>query len=122
MRFQCVPGGAPDESAYFSGALIRKNIAHNKMRSMITRPRVLILKCAVLYERLENKFSSLNPVLLQERGFLQNIIAKISLWKPDLLVVQRSVSRIAQEMLLAAGITVILNVVPQDVDYIARCT
>jgi 1-phosphatidylinositol-3-phosphate 5-kinase len=41
---------------------------------------------------------------------------------PDLLIVERGVSRIAQQLLLEAGISVILNVPHQEIEYIARCT
>lgn len=122
IKFQCVPGGSMDESAYFRGALVRKNIAHKKMRSVIDRPRILILKFALEYQRVEHKYASIGNLLLQERGYLQNLVSKITWWRPDVLVVERAVSRIAQELLLDAGITLLLNLTQKEVDYIARCT
>ena len=122
IKFQCVPGGAMDESTYFRGALVRKNIVHKKMRSMIDRPRILILKFALEYQRVEHKYASIGNLLLQERGYLQNLVSKITWWRPDVVVVERAVSRIAQELLLDAGITLLLNLTQKEVDYIARCT
>ena len=119
---RCLPGGSLAECSYFSGALVHKNIAHRKMRSSIKHPRVLVLKFALEHQRVENKFESMSALLLQERGYLHNLVSKITWWQPDLIVVERSVARLAQELLLEKGITLMLNVAPEDVDYIARCT
>ena len=41
--------------------------------------------------------------MLQERGYIQNLVSKITWWQPDLIVVEKSVARLAQELLLAKG-------------------
>lgn len=48
----------------------------------------------------------------QEEEFLKNNISKIASLspRPDILVVEKTVSRLAQEYLLQAGITLIFNV------------
>ena len=47
--------------------------------------------------------------LLQEQEYLQNCVARICKYKPDVLLVEQTVSRVAQQLLLNAGITVISN-------------
>lgn len=48
----------------------------------------------------------------QEEEFLKNNISKIASLspRPDILVVEKTVSRLAQEYLLQAGITLVFNV------------
>lgn len=83
-----------------------------QMKDKIVNPTILLLSNAIVYQRIENKLSSLDPLLMQEFEYLKNTIGKISIYKPDILLVEKTVSRVAQEMLLDLGITVALNVKP----------
>ena len=82
----------------------------------------MVLGFALEFQRVANKLLSFDALLASERGYLQNAVAKISALKPDIVVVERAVSRIAQELLLEAGITLMLNVKSSVVKYLARCT
>lgn len=122
VQVNCVTGGSPEDSRYIHGAILAKKIAHKKMPSDIKNPRILIMQIALEYQRVENKYSSLETVLLQEQGYLQNIVAKIVDLKPNVVIVSRSVARLAQKFLMEAGITVVLNIHPTAMEYVARCT
>jgi len=93
------------------------------MRTVIMLPRVLMLDFPLVFiSRTDSKFSSLEAILLQERQFLKNVVAQIVKFAPDIVMVHKTVSRLAQDFLLAAGITLILNVKRSVMDYVARCT
>ena len=47
---------------------------------------------------------------MQEKEFLTKSVAKITAYCPDIVVVEKSVSRLAQVFLLDAGITLLFNV------------
>lgn len=49
-------------------------------------------------------------------------MARIAAMAPDLVFVQRNVSRLAQESLLRLGISLVLNVKPQVLERVARIT
>jgi len=49
-------------------------------------------------------------MLLQEKEYLQNCVARICKHRPDVLLVESTVSHVAQQLLLEAGITVLSNV------------
>ena len=49
---------------------------------------------------------------LQEREYLKNYIGRIAAVEPDIVLVERTVSRVAQELILATGITLVTNVKP----------
>ena len=61
-------------------------------------------------QRVENKLTSIDPVVLQEYEFLKNFIARVVSLKPNIVLVEKTVARVAQDMLLAAGITLVHNI------------
>lgn len=63
-----------------------------------------------LFQRVENKLTSIDPVVLQEYEFLKNFIARVVTLKPNIVLVEKTVARVAQDMLLKAGITLVHNI------------
>lgn len=55
---------------------------------------------------------TLSLPVLQEREFLKNYVQRIVDVRPTLVLVEKTVSRIAQDMLLEHGITLVINVKP----------
>lgn len=58
----------------------------------------------------------------QEMDHLKMAVAKIDAHQPDVLLVEKSVSRYAQEYLLAKDISLVLNIKRPLLERIARCT
>lgn len=65
VNFKKVPGGQRAESKIVGGVGFTKNVVHKEMASMVDKPRVLLLKCAIVFQRVEGKFVSLDNVLRQ---------------------------------------------------------
>ena len=63
-------------------------------------------------QRNENRLASLDPLVLQEHKFLKIFVARVAALRPNVLLVEKTVSRLAQDMLLQHGITLALNVKP----------
>lgn len=107
------------------------------MNSYIKNPKILLLRCSIEYlYREETKFTCIDPIVLQvtlplqqepepplaalllkmtafflqEREFLKNYVQRIVDVRPNLVLVEKTVSRIAQEMLMEHGITLVINV------------
>ncbi|CAB0007800.1 unnamed protein product, partial [Nesidiocoris tenuis] len=57
-----------------------------------------------------------------EHDYIQRIVSKIVNLRPNLVIVSKSVARLAQDLLLEAGISLALNVKPTVVERIARAT
>ncbi|XP_070187506.1 1-phosphatidylinositol 3-phosphate 5-kinase-like isoform X2 [Littorina saxatilis] len=114
--------GQKQDTSLVHGLVFTKNIAHKKMKQQIANPHILLLRGSIEYQRVENKFSSLEPQILQEREFLKNSVAKIAAFHPNIVVVEKSVSRLAQEFLLEANITLVFNVKPTVMERLARFT
>ncbi|PIK55729.1 1-phosphatidylinositol 3-phosphate 5-kinase [Apostichopus japonicus] len=122
VHIKKLPGGSRQECEIIHGTVCTKNITNKKMDSDLTHPNILLLAAAVEHQRVENKFVSLEPVVLQEREFLKNCVSKLIAKKPDVLIVEKSVARVAQEFLLAHGITLVSNTKPLVMARIKRST
>uniref|UniRef100_A0A3Q2Z2S7 1-phosphatidylinositol 3-phosphate 5-kinase n=1 Tax=Hippocampus comes TaxID=109280 RepID=A0A3Q2Z2S7_HIPCM len=123
VHIKKIPGGRKFDSTVVNGFVCTKNIAHKKMNSYIKNPKILLLKCSIEYlYREETKFTCIEPIVLQEREFLKNYVQRIVDVRPNLVLVEKTVSRIAQDMLLEHGITLVINVKPQVLDRVSRMT
>lgn len=110
VNFKKVPGGQRAESKIVGGVGFTKNVVHKEMASVVEKPRVLLLKCAIVFQRVEGKFVSLDNVLRQENEHLRNVTARILNLKPNVVLVHKNVAGIAQDMLRHNGITLVLDV------------
>ncbi|XP_034416909.1 1-phosphatidylinositol 3-phosphate 5-kinase isoform X9 [Cyclopterus lumpus] len=123
VHIKKISGGRKFDSTVVNGFVCTKNIAHKKMNAYIKNPKILLLKCSIEYlYREESKFSCIDPIVLQEREFLKNYVQRIVDVCPTLVLVERTVSRIAQDMLLEHGITLVINVKAQVLDRVSRMT
>lgn len=122
VKLKKVPGGKPGDTAYISGLIFTKNVALKSMRRLVMQPRILIITFALEYTRHEQHFMSLDPVIRQEREYLQNLVSRIAALKPDVLFAQRNVSGLALELLDNAKIATIFNVKSSVLEAVSRCT
>ncbi|XP_070693836.1 1-phosphatidylinositol 3-phosphate 5-kinase [Pempheris klunzingeri] len=123
VHIKKISGGRKFDSTVVNGFICTKNIAHKKMNPYIKNPKILLLKCSIEYlYREETKFTCIDPIVLQEREFLKNYVQRIVDVRPNLVLVEKTVSRIAQDMLLEHGITLVINVKPQVLDRVSRMT
>ncbi|XWS26524.1 hypothetical protein CRYUN_Cryun26dG0038900 [Craigia yunnanensis] len=122
VKVKCIASGHRNESAVVKGVVCKKNVAHRRMISKIEKPRFLILGGALEYQRISNHLSSFDTLLQQEMDHLKMAVAKIDAHHPNVLLVEKSVSRYAQEYLLAKDISLVLNIKRPLLERIARCT
>ncbi|XVE97820.1 hypothetical protein REPUB_Repub03eG0051900 [Reevesia pubescens] len=122
VKVKCISSGRRNESAVVKGVVCKKNVAHRRMTSKIDKPCFLILGGALEYQRISNHLSSFDTLLQQEMDHLKMAVAKIDAHHPNVLLVEKSVSRYAQEYLLAKDISLVLNIKRPLLERIARCT
>ncbi|KAL4333191.1 hypothetical protein GQ457_07G045520 [Hibiscus cannabinus] len=122
VKVKCIAAGRRNESAVVKGVVCKKNVAHRRMTSKIDKPRFLILGGALEYQRISNHLSSFDTLLQQEMDHLKMAVAKIGAHHPNVLLVEKSVSRYAQDYLLANDISLVLNIKRPLLERIARCT
>ncbi|KAI9706720.1 MAG: hypothetical protein M1836_003731 [Candelina mexicana] len=122
VKLKKVPGGRPCDTSYVSGVVFSKNLALKSMPRSISHPKILLVTFAIEYARHRQHFMSLEPVIAQEREFLENLVNRIAALRPQLLLVQRNVSGLALQFLEQANIATAYNVKPSVIEAIARCT
>ena len=121
VKLKKIPGGRPGDTAYVSGLVFTKNLALKCMPRSMSHPNILILTFALEYARYQQHFMSLEPVIRQEREFLQNLVNRIAALRPQLLLVERNVSGLALEFLEQANIATAYNVKASVLEAVSRC-
>ena len=121
VKLKKIPGGRPGDTSYVSGLVFTKNLALKSMPRSLSHPNILILTFALEYARHQQHFMSLEPVIRQEREFLQNLVNRIIALRPQLLLVERNVSGLALEFLQQADIATAYNVKPSVLAAVSRC-
>lgn len=122
VKVKCVASGSPHESTFVKGVICTKNVKHKRMTSQYKNPRLLLLGGALEYQKVPNQLSSFQTLLQQEIDHLKLIVARIVAHRPNVLLVEKSVSSYAQEFLLEKEISLVLNVKRPVLECIARCT
>ncbi|MCJ1402171.1 1-phosphatidylinositol-3-phosphate 5-kinase [Xylographa trunciseda] len=121
VKLKKIPGGRPGDTSYVSGLVFTKNLALKSMPRSIANPNILILTFPLEYARHQQHFMSLEPVIRQEKEYLQNLVHRIAALRPQLLLVQRNVSGLALEFLEQAHIATAYNVKASVLEAISRC-
>ncbi|EFO90242.1 hypothetical protein CRE_06237 [Caenorhabditis remanei] len=87
-----------------------------------TTESVMIVSGSIEYERVSNKLSSIEPIIVQEEKFLEKQIDRIATKRASLILVEGGVSRIAAQLLHAKGIKVAVNVKMSILQRVSRAT
>lgn len=119
VKIKCVATGARNQSQVIKGLIFKKNAAHKHMPIKCKNPRLLLVK-GVLGQR-ELGLSSFDS-MDQEKDYLKSINEMIEACHPNLVLVEKSVSRDVQEFLLAKGMTLVFDMKIARLERIARCT
>ena len=122
VKVKKIPGGRQSNSNLVYGVVCTKNVTHKKMKTSVQNPSILLLKCAFEFQRRENTLSYFDTLQLQEEQYLKNVVAKVQAFNPSIILVQKSMSRLALEMLYELGIIVAVNVRHSVMNRVARCT
>lgn len=110
------------KSKYVNGVVIKKSIAHKRMKWEIPNPRILLLSNSLGYIKDEMDFHDLTTELRQEDAFIQIVMKKIDQVKPDLIFVQNDASQKAIEALRERNITLVTNVKKTVMSRLGRLT
>lgn len=121
VNFKKVPDGSRDECCSIGGVVFTKNVVHKDMATTIEQARILLLQCPIVYQRVEGKFVRVETLLLQEREYLTNVIGRIRSLNPNVILVHKNVSGIAQEMLRKCRITLVVDVKLSVLKRLSRC-
>lgn len=122
VKVKVISGGSYRDCAYMSGVLFRKTVSHKRMAKEVLNPRIMLLSGGIEFTRTENRIASLETLFEQEDKYMEIMVGKILKLHPDVLLVGRSVSRKAQELLLKAGVILVQHVKQNLLSRISRQT
>ncbi|KAJ3989013.1 hypothetical protein F5890DRAFT_1401940 [Lentinula detonsa] len=122
VKIKKIPGGAPCDSEYVDGAVITKNVTHKNMSRSQRNPRIMLVTFPLEFSRVEGQYMHFGQIVRQEKEYLGNLVARIAALRPHVILVEKSVSRIALEALLNYNIAVARTVRPSAIQLIARMT
>lgn len=122
VKIKKIPGGKISQSEYVDGIVITKNVAHKQMPRHMISPRIMILTFALDYHRVDNQLVSLEPLMAQEKNYLKHLTKRVTDLRPHVVLVEKSVSRLALDFLLEAKVAVARGVKPSAIQQVARYT
>jgi len=122
VKIKRIRGADISNSFYVDGVVFPKNLCHRKMMDSIENVRILLLSSELEFQRGQNKFTSLDSLIEQELHYVDILVNKIVELRPNLLICEKSVARIAQERLRESGVTLIVNVPAKTLKRISQCT
>jgi hypothetical protein len=118
VKLKTIPG---KKMELIHGIAFRSKLLHRKMKENFTEPKILLLSCPIEFYRTE-KYVNLDILMKQETSYLQMIIEKIFDKKPDIILCEKSIARVAQDLLLKHDITCMMNVKQKIMKKISHCT
>lgn len=65
VQIKKVAGGVKRECQIVAGVVCSKNLPRKTMPTRLVDPQILLLSSAVMYQRVEGKYLSLEPVIMQ---------------------------------------------------------
>ncbi len=104
------------------GYAFQKNVCTKSMKTNIENPKILLLDCGLDYCR-NNDITDFENLKLQEPAYFNIIMKKIELVEPNVILVNKNISRKIQEYLSQSNkISLVINVKSSSLKSIARCT
>ncbi|XP_078163084.1 1-phosphatidylinositol-3-phosphate 5-kinase FAB1A-like isoform X1 [Carex rostrata] len=120
VKVKCVASGTPRQSVVIKGLAFKKNISHKHMPSSFKNPKLLLLKGVLGHS--DSGLSSFDA-LGEENDHLQKLIMQtVEICQPNLILVEKTVSRDIQELLRKRGISIVLDMKLNRLERISWCT
>ncbi|XP_008237356.1 PREDICTED: putative 1-phosphatidylinositol-3-phosphate 5-kinase FAB1D [Prunus mume] len=119
VKVKCIATGVRSQSQLVKGLVFKKHAAHKHMPTKYKNPRLLLIK-GVLGQSSSglSSFDSME----QEQGYLKFVIEMLDLCHPNVVLVEKTVSRDIQESILAKGMTLVFDMKLHRLERVARCT
>ncbi|KHN87270.1 1-phosphatidylinositol 3-phosphate 5-kinase [Toxocara canis] len=104
------------------GVVCSKSVIHSSMPRYIQNAAIMALAGSVEYERVAGKLSSIDAIIAQESDYLSKQVERILAQRPSVVLVEQNVARLAVDLLLNAGVTLVSNIKTQVLHRVARST
>ncbi|KAK6938481.1 Chaperonin Cpn60/GroEL/TCP-1 family [Dillenia turbinata] len=119
VKVKCIATGSRSQSELIKGLVFKKHAAHKHMPTKYKNPRLLLIHG--ILGQSSNVLSSFDA-MEQEKDNLKSVIEMIELCHPNVVLVEKTVSRDVQESILAKGMTLVFDMKLHRLERVARCT
>ncbi|KAJ7973966.1 1-phosphatidylinositol-3-phosphate 5-kinase [Quillaja saponaria] len=119
VKVKCIATGSRSESKLVKGLIFKKHAAHKHMPTKCKSPRLLLLKGILGHS---SKGLSSFDTIKQEDGYLKSVFELIESCSPNVILVEKTVSRDIQESIQEKGMTLVLDTKLHRLERVARCT
>ena len=121
VKIELIEYGDDSKCSYINGCVIKNNIADRKMRSKIDNPKILLIGNSIGFFQ-DDSFADLETYVKQENHYIDILMDRISQANPDIIIIEKDISRSILCKIRELNITVIINVKRNSLEKIARCT
>jgi len=87
VKIQLIQYKDTSKCKYVNGVVIKKSIAHNRMRKAIDNPKILLLSNSLGIQKDEEDFLDIETEIKQEDAFINIVMRKIKSVNPNLVIV-----------------------------------
>ncbi|KAL4281655.1 hypothetical protein GQ457_03G031520 [Hibiscus cannabinus] len=119
VKVKCIATGSRSQSQLIKGLVFKKHAAHKHMQTKFKNPRLLLIQGAL--GQSSSGLSSLSS-LDEEKGHMKALSEMIDMCHPNVILVEKSVSRDVQECILSKGITLVFDMKLHRLKRVACCT
>ncbi|KAK7270391.1 hypothetical protein RIF29_23490 [Crotalaria pallida] len=119
VKVKCIAAGSRSQSQLIKGVVFKKHAAHKHMPTKFKNPRLLLISGDVGHSI--SGLSSFNS-MDQEKEYLKSKMDLIEMCHPNVILLEKTVSRDIQEAILAKGMTLVLDMKLHRLQRVARCT
>lgn len=120
VKVKCIASGSCQQSEVINGLVFKKSAAHKQMRADIKHPKLLILQGAI--GNFSTGLSSMNSMKQESEQLEKTLSDVISKCQPDVILVEKAVSRNVNEYVQKQGVTLVSDMKIHRLERIARCT
>ncbi|KAG6468406.1 hypothetical protein ZIOFF_073091 [Zingiber officinale] len=119
VKVKCIASGSPQQSELINGLVFKKNAAHKHMQTKFKNPKLLLLQGILGHSSVG--LSSFNS-MEQEKEYLKTMTEMIEACHPNVVLVEKNISRDIQESLIEKGITMVSDMKHHRLARISLCT
>ncbi|KAE8684539.1 putative 1-phosphatidylinositol-3-phosphate 5-kinase FAB1D-like isoform X3 [Hibiscus syriacus] len=119
VKVKCIATGSRSQSQLIKGLVFKKHAAHKHMQTKFKNPRMLLIQGAL--GQSSSGLSSLSS-LDEEKDHMKALSEMIDMCHPNVILVEKSVSRDVQECILSKGITLVFDMKLHCLKRVACCT
>ncbi|KAM0913984.1 hypothetical protein ACQ4PT_011814 [Festuca glaucescens] len=122
VKVKCIASGSCQQSEVINGLVFKKSAAHKQMRANIKHPKLLILQGAI--GNFSTGLSSMNSMKQESEQLEKTLSDVIGKCHPDVILVEKAVSRNVNEYVQKQGVTLVLlkwKLLFSEIENIIQC-